>query len=439
MSSGGTVEHHPPLEEYLQTIETLTEEGAPVIQARIAERLGKSAPSVSEMLDRLTTDGYVDRSGRQIALTAEGHAVAQSVIRKHRLAECLLVDVIGLPWHLVHEEAGRWEHVMSDDVEERLVELLGDPATCPHGNPIPGSANPVSTTSTQVRLDDVENGQRVRFERMTEEIEQDGASLRYLNDVGFIPGTSATVTTKAPDGTCILDVEGETVALGSGVRAAPLRRRRLTAGQESGGEHHIQSGRAPHHEEFHPLVDVPRSQGHGRHVVKHGIEGDDPLQSGQRGTHTEVDPEIEGQVPAGGGAAGHVELFGMRAHGAIAAPRRQAEHQHGSGRDVAPAHSGIGDRLAEDHLHGGQMAQRLLHGRRDKVAIPAQPLVEAVLRKDLEEEVADEMGRGLDSADQHVLREVRQDPLVGNRSPGVVMAFDQRGQEIIGSVTRLPP
>jgi DtxR family transcriptional regulator, Mn-dependent transcriptional regulator len=217
-SGGGghttTVEHHPPLEEYLQTIETLTEEGAPVIQARIAERLGKSAPSVSEMLDRLTTDGYVDRSGRQIALTAEGHAVARSVIRKHRLAECLLVDVIGLPWHLVHEEAGRWEHVMSDDVEERLIVLLGDPATCPHGNPIPGSANRVSTTSTQVRLADVEDGQRVRFERMTEEIEQDGASLRYLNDVGFIPGTSATVTTKAPDGTCILEVEGETVALG---------------------------------------------------------------------------------------------------------------------------------------------------------------------------------------------------------------------------------
>jgi DtxR family Mn-dependent transcriptional regulator len=209
-----SVEHHPPLEEYLQTIETLTEEGAPVIQARIAERLGKSAPSVSEMLDRLTTDGYVDRTGRQIALTPEGHAVAQSVIRKHRLAECLLVDVIGLPWHLVHEEAGRWEHVMSDDVEERLVELLGDPAACPHGNPIPGSANRVSTMSTQVRLADIDSGHRVRFERMTEEIEQDGASLRYLNDVSFTPGTSATVTTKAPDGTCILDVDGETVALG---------------------------------------------------------------------------------------------------------------------------------------------------------------------------------------------------------------------------------
>ena len=420
-----TVEHHPPLEEYLQTIETLTEEGAPVIQARIAERLGKSAPSVSEMLDRLTTDGYVDRSGRQIALTAEGHAVAQSVIRKHRLAECLLVDVIGLPWHLVHEEAGRWEHVMSDDVEERLVELLGDPATCPHGNPIPGSANRVATTSTQVRLAEVENGQRVRFERMTEEIEQDGASLRYLNDVGFIPGTSATVTTKAPDGTCILDVEGETVALGREFAQRLFVVARLTAGQESGAEHHVQSGRAAHHEELHPLVDVARGQGHGRKVVEHGVEGDDPFESGQWRAHTEVDPEIEGQVPAGGGAAGHVELFGVRAHGGVAAPRGQAEHQHRSGGDPAPAHRGIGNRLAEDNLHRGQMPQRLLDRRRDKIAILAQPLVEAVLRKDLEEEIADEMGRGLDAADQHVLREVRQDPLVGNGSAVVVTAFDQ--------------
>lgn len=207
-------EYHPPIEEYLQVIEQLSDDGVTVIQARVAERLNKTAPSVSEMIERLVDEGYVTRHGRELELTTNGHEIAQSVIRKHRLAECLLVDVIGLPWHLVHEEAGRWEHVMSDDVEQRLVELLGDPATCPHGNPIPGSANRVSTTSTQVRLADVENGQRVRFERMTEEIEQDGASLRYLDDVGFIPGTSATVTTKAPDGTCILDVEGETVALG---------------------------------------------------------------------------------------------------------------------------------------------------------------------------------------------------------------------------------
>jgi DtxR family Mn-dependent transcriptional regulator len=208
------VEHHPPIEEYLQTIESLLEEGTPVLQARIAERLGKSAPSVSEMLDRLRTEGYVSRTGRKISLTKRGHAIAQSVIRKHRLAERLLVDVIGLPWHLVHEEAGRWEHVMSDDVEARLVKLLGDPSTCPHGNPIPGSANRAAAPSPQVRLAEALPGQTVRFERLTEAVEQDGASLRYLDDAGFIPGTTATVTTRGPDGTLVLDVGGRSLALG---------------------------------------------------------------------------------------------------------------------------------------------------------------------------------------------------------------------------------
>ena len=145
------VEHHPPVEEYLQTIESLNEEGTPAIQARIAERLGRSAPTVSEMLDRLATDGYVERSGRTITLTEQGQGVAQTVLRKHRLAERLLVDVIGLPWHLVHDEAGRWEHVMSDEVMARLVLILGDPATCPHGNPIPGSANLRRNSATAAR------------------------------------------------------------------------------------------------------------------------------------------------------------------------------------------------------------------------------------------------------------------------------------------------
>ena len=135
LSTGPTAhppqEYHPPVEEYLETMLALAEEGVPVIQARIAERLGRSAPSVSEMLDRLIEDGYVTREGRRLSLTDSGRALAEKVVRKHRLAERLLVDVIGLEWHKVHREAGRWEHVISDDVEARLVELLGDPATCP--------------------------------------------------------------------------------------------------------------------------------------------------------------------------------------------------------------------------------------------------------------------------------------------------------------------
>src|SRR5580704_14617757 len=155
-------EYHPPVEEYLETMLSLAEEGVPVIQARIAERLGRSAPSVSEMLERLIDDGYVSRHGRRLDLTESGRALAEKVVRKHRLAERLLVDVIGLEWHKVHREAGRWEHVISDDVEARLVELLGDPATCPHGNPIPGSGSPPPTAVTRP-LGEVGVGERVRL------------------------------------------------------------------------------------------------------------------------------------------------------------------------------------------------------------------------------------------------------------------------------------
>jgi DtxR family Mn-dependent transcriptional regulator len=209
------VEHHPPVEEYLQAIESLNEEGTPAIQARIAERLGRSAPTVSEMLDRLATDGYVERSGRTITLTEQGQDVAQTVLRKHRLAERLLVDVIGLPWHLVHDEAGRWEHVMSDEVMARLVDILGDPATCPHGNPIPGSANRVEDASSQVPLSDCEPGQKVRFARLGEEVELDGTTLRYLDEAAFIPGALATVTNRGPDGSLLLQANGTTVVLGA--------------------------------------------------------------------------------------------------------------------------------------------------------------------------------------------------------------------------------
>ncbi len=204
---------HPPVEEYLETIQALTEEGVPVIQARIAERLGRSAPSVSEMLDRLTIDGYLTRSGRVIELTQEGRTLADSVIRKHRLAERLLVDIIGLPWHKAHVEAGRWEHVISDEVELRLVALLGNPSTCPHGNPIPGA--PAVDDVLQVALSDVSPGSTVRLRRITEEVELDMVALEYLDSHGLVPGTMAEVRDRAPDGTVTLQLGEATVALGA--------------------------------------------------------------------------------------------------------------------------------------------------------------------------------------------------------------------------------
>jgi DtxR family Mn-dependent transcriptional regulator len=205
-------EYHPPVEEYLETMLSLSEEGVPVIQARIAERLGRSAPSVSEMLDRLREDGYVEREGRRLSLTESGQALAEKVVRKHRLAERLLVDVIGLEWHKVHREAGRWEHVISDDVEARLVELLGDPATCPHGNPIPGSHSSPPSDPTR-SLTEVDAGERVKLFRISEEVESNLGSLTLLDEGGFIPGVVATVGDRDPEGSVEVTVDGGGAAI----------------------------------------------------------------------------------------------------------------------------------------------------------------------------------------------------------------------------------
>src|SRR5206468_806146 len=186
---------HPPVEEYLEAIHALEEEGVQVIQARLAERLGHSAPSVSEMIRRLRAEGYVTVRGRALQLTREGRKRAESVVRKHRLAERLLTDVIGLEWHKAHAEAGRWEHVISDEVEARLIALLENPLTCPHGNPIPGAGGPRVSLRA---LADSEPGERVRLERVTETVEIDQESLAYLDAHNFRPGTAADVRAKAP-------------------------------------------------------------------------------------------------------------------------------------------------------------------------------------------------------------------------------------------------
>ncbi len=202
---------HPPVEEYLEAILEVAEEGAEVIQARLVERLGHSAPSVSETVRRLVDEGFVERSGRTLVLTPQGKRRAEGVVRKHRLAELLLTEIIGLPWHKAHLEAGRWEHVISDEVEERLIVLLGNPLTCPHGNPIPGAGAPRRDLTM---LEDATTGQRLRLERMSEVVELDNSALVYLDQHGFRPGADAVVRDRAPDGTLVLEVDGRTVAIG---------------------------------------------------------------------------------------------------------------------------------------------------------------------------------------------------------------------------------
>ncbi len=206
--------YHPPVEEYLETIHSLQEEGTPVIGARIAERMGRSAPSVSEMLDRLADEGYVRRQGRVVELTETGAVLAAKVVRRHRLAERFLVDVLGLAWHKAHLEAGVWEHVISEEVEERLVAVLGNPTTCPHGNPIPGSEHP-APAEAQRPLAETEAGDKVRLERISEDVEMDMGSLVYLEEHGFIPGAVAVVSSRGPDGTLVLEVGESTVAFGT--------------------------------------------------------------------------------------------------------------------------------------------------------------------------------------------------------------------------------
>jgi len=190
---------HPATEEYLETIFELEEAGIPPMRARIVERLGVSAPSVSETVARLEREGYlVLGADRQMRLTVTGRAYATSMVRRHRLAERLLVDVLKVPWHQVHEEACRLEHAISESLEAHLVELLGDPGSCPHGNPIPGSANEVPIEYA-VPLSDAAYGEPMRVSRIDEALESDTAGLRLLEENGLTPGARLTVASRADD------------------------------------------------------------------------------------------------------------------------------------------------------------------------------------------------------------------------------------------------
>ncbi len=201
---------HPPIEEYLKVIYELEEEGVPVIRARLAERLRHSPPTVTEMVSRLIDDGYLKPGKRLLQMTVEGHNQAESVVRRHRLAERLLIDIIGIDWYRAHKEADRWEHVISDEVEPLLVGLLHNPQSCPHGNPIPGSGAP----HLDLRLlSSVQPGDRIRLRRIAECVETDLDMLIYLDTHGFRPGAIADVNDRAPDGTLTLNVNGEMIAL----------------------------------------------------------------------------------------------------------------------------------------------------------------------------------------------------------------------------------
>jgi DtxR family Mn-dependent transcriptional regulator len=203
-------ELHDTTEEYLETILSIEEEGIVPMRARLVERLGLSAAAVSETVARLEEQGYVQLAGdRRLNLTDKGRGLATTVVRRHRLAERLLVDVIGLEWEKVHAEAARWEHAISSDVEEKLVLLLGDPATCPHGNPIPGSHNTVDTVGTTA-LATAEPGPVV-VTRVSERLEMSDDALRLVADAQLIPGCDATVVSRDAGSVTVKTATGEHV------------------------------------------------------------------------------------------------------------------------------------------------------------------------------------------------------------------------------------
>jgi DtxR family Mn-dependent transcriptional regulator len=217
-----TPEFHPAFEEYCEAIYELREDDVEVIQARIAERLEISRPAVSEMIRRLEGAGLVNIDGA-IKLTEAGNRLAEKVVRRHRLAERFLTDILGLSWADAHTEAGKWEHVISEPVEAAMVRVLGDPTTCPHGNPIPGSdyAPPAA-----VALDGLAPGSTFTVSRIPEELEFAPGLLKFLEEAAVVPGQSGTVTAASPDGTLTLDIDGRPVGIGSFASARIL----VTAG-----------------------------------------------------------------------------------------------------------------------------------------------------------------------------------------------------------------
>ena len=193
-------------EMYLRTIYELTEEGIVPLRARIAERLLQSGPTVSQTVARMERDGLLTVEGdRHLELTEEGRRLATRVMRKHRLAERLLVDVIGLDWELVHAEACRWEHVMSETVERRLVELLDHPTVSPYGNPIPGldelgeepAEEEFMAGLTPLSNVAVDGDVRVHIRRISEEMQKDETLMSALRRVGAMPGKTVTVAQTA--------------------------------------------------------------------------------------------------------------------------------------------------------------------------------------------------------------------------------------------------
>jgi DtxR family Mn-dependent transcriptional regulator len=217
-TTAGATSASPTTEEYLETIYNIAMEGDVVIGARLAEKFGVAAPTVTQTLQRLVKAGYVAMdSRRHVTLTDAGVELAEAVLRRHRLTERFLVDMLGMQWHQVHEEACRLEHHISGAVEARVMAALDHPATCPHGNPIPGYVPNARTYLAEhgaLRLRDSTPGRPVTILLVSEVVEDEEELISYLHERGLTPGTRLALERATPDeGTVALRVGDRTVTV----------------------------------------------------------------------------------------------------------------------------------------------------------------------------------------------------------------------------------
>lgn len=217
-------------DRYCEAIYELAEDDIDALQTRIAERLGVSRAAVSEMTARLIVDGYVATGAGRLLLTELGQRTAESAVRRHRLAERLLVDVLGLGWAEAHDLAGTWQGVIDDRTEPAIVQLLHSPATCPHGNPIPGMPGvdgmhlARSLAGEAQPLSGLPAGAVGQVVRVTERLENEPGMLATLEAAGLVPGTRVEVLSVAADGSVAVSASLQVIALSQSTSAAILVR-----------------------------------------------------------------------------------------------------------------------------------------------------------------------------------------------------------------------
>jgi DtxR family Mn-dependent transcriptional regulator len=199
------------VEDYLQEIYDRAAAGKPLIAARLAERIGVTAPTAWATLQRMQRDELVELGERRdIHLTRKGTKAAESIKRRHYLAERLLVDILGMDWAAAHEEAHRIEHAVSPVVEERIMALLGNPTTCPHGNTFPGLPRPPTVLLSTLRAGDAGD-----IDGVQEHAEEDADLMHFLQQNKLTPGKRIRVLEFASfNSTMTIDVDGQPVVLG---------------------------------------------------------------------------------------------------------------------------------------------------------------------------------------------------------------------------------